>query len=307
MKYILSFLFLALFIQGCQEKIADYKPEGQEPKLVVDATISDSTSLHFVKLSMSVDLLSSKIPPAVNDAQVIVKDNTLNLIDTFKLESGNNGIYLPSKVWKGIPGNSYSIKIVTTTKTVNATEVMPNWSNFSIDSLRPVFREEATSQRVENKSYNDYFFGKQYINRGDSVYRIRVYGFVNIPYRVNIQMLIFRNSSEFYTRGYLINNINEVPINSFYIFPPSGDGPPTSTNYLLNDTVTVVLKGITNECFDYYRSLNAVLNSDGGLFNSPPGNPVNNFNDKEVFGYFRTVRLTSKTVVISKANRKLSE
>ena len=304
MKLFYTFIFSVIFLTSCQVKIKDINPPTDAAKLTVDGTITDSAGVHYVRLTKTVDILSTATTPGINDAMVLVTNNTTGFQDTFKLAPQGNGYYIPSKVWAGVPGNKYTLKVVTTDQTVTASETMPNWADFKIDSLVPFFRETATKVRVENHLYNDNFLSGPYIKQGDSLYRVKIYAMSELPYRVNVQTFVYRNSSPFYGTVFAINNLNEIPINNNYVYPPGGDGPPANVHLLLGDNITVVLRGLTNECFQYYRDLNAVLGSDGGLFNSPPGNPVNNMDNKEVLGYFKTVITTSKTITVSTNNRK---
>jgi hypothetical protein len=304
MKFLYTFIFFVILLTSCQVKIKDVNPPSGTSKLTVDGTITDSIGHHYVRLTKTVDILSTETTPGVNDAMVLVVNNTTGFRDTFKLSPQRNGYYIPSKIWAGIPGNSYTLKVVTTDQTVTASETMPDWPDFKIDSLVPIFREPATKNRLTNGLYNDRFYSGPYIKESDSLYRVKIYAMSQLAYRVNIQTFVLRNSSPFYSTEFFINNLNQVPLDNNYVYPPGGGGPPTNVHFLLGDNVTVSLRGITNECYEYYRALNAVLNSDGGLFNSPPGNPVNNMNNKEVLGYFKTVVTTSKTITISTANRK---
>ncbi|MFN0048473.1 MAG: DUF4249 family protein [Cytophagales bacterium] len=299
-KKILLPTALLLALSGCQVKLYDFNPNQDSVKLAVEGFVSDSTGYHFVRLTKSVNVLSTEPNPLISNAIVIVKDNE-NLIDTFQY-SAQTGLYLSSKFpqWKGKPGNTYTLSVVTPEFNVTASEAMPNYENFKIDSLRPVFREKATANRVRNFSYNDVFFtGQKYINVDDSVFRIRIFALKQLPYRVNVQMYAFRNTKPFLNNDrFFVNNLAEVPIDNFFIMPPPGGGPPTNLHFITGDTVNVLLHGITEQCFVYYQGLNSVLGNDGGLFSAPAGNPPSNLSSTAAIGYFKVARVTQKSVLV---------
>ncbi|MDX2189914.1 MAG: DUF4249 family protein [Bacteroidota bacterium] len=301
MKLYYTLIIVAVILWSCQMKVNDYKPSDSTPKWTVEGLVSDSTDMHYVKISKVINVTENVPIPTINNAQVIVS-GTDGIIDTFKLSS--EGIYLPSKLWKGTPGATYNLYVSTPDINIIGSETMPNYANFVIDSLNPVFREKAVQNRVNSPSgpgsYNDLFFtGKKYIRTGDSVFRVRLYALKELPYRVNVFSYLYRNGVLWKPNSrYFINNLQEVPINSFFILPPPGDGPPQFVHFLSGDTVTVLLQGITDRCFAYYAGLNQVLQFDGGLFSSPAGNPINNYNNPNVFGYFKVARIASKKVVV---------
>lgn len=292
--YILSIVFLA----ACQVKLDDFNPNQDATRMAVDALVSDSLGFHYIRLTKSVNVLSTEPNPPVNNALVVVSDNA-GLVDTFAL-TGENGIYRPSKLWRAVPGNTYTLNISSPEFNATAIETMPLYPDFKIDSLTSVFREKAREEAVESFAYNDIFFdGKPYIKAEDSIYRVRMYAMENLPYRVNVQTQVFRNGVIFNgSNQFFVNNLKDVPINSFFVMPPPGGGPPRNIHFVKGDTVTVLLQGISDQCFVYYQGLNAVLSNDGGLFSSPAGNPPTNFNTDMAIGYFKVAKLTQKSVIV---------
>ncbi len=297
-KFYIGLISTIFAVTSCQVKLDNFNPNQDSEKLGIESLVSDSLGFHYIRLTTSVNVLSTQPNPGVKDATVIVNDNQ-GMTDTFKL-ADNTGLYLPSKLWRGISGNTYSLSISTPKYNVTASEQMADYQNFKIDSLKSVFREKATEARVNSFSYNDIFFtGKQYIKVQDSVFRVRLFALNQLPYRINVQVYVFRGDNIFSSNsGFFVNNLSEVPINNFYILPPPGGGPPTNLNFISGDTVTVLLQGISEKCFVYYRGLNAVLNNDGGLFSSPAGNPPNNLSSNDAVGFFKVARITKKSIII---------
>lgn len=296
---LLTLIFATLILNSCQIKLEDFNPNQESEKLTVEGFVSDSIGFHFVRLSKTTNVLSTQPNAPISDALVVVTDNA-GLIDTFQYNAPTAS-FLPSKVWKGIPGNTYKLNVVTGEYSVYATETMESYANFKIDSLKSVFRETATKNRVENFSYRDVFFtGTPYISVGDSVYRVQLFALKEIPSRVNVQTYVFRNKTLFQgSNTFFVNNLLEVPINSFYVMPPPGGGPPQNIHFLKGDTVTILLQGITDACFVYYQGLNSVLSNDGGLFSAPAGNPPTNLSSDKAIGYFKVARIATKSIVVN--------
>jgi hypothetical protein len=299
MKKILNLSFLLPLLIGCQIKLDSYDPSQGKEQLVVDGFVSDSLGFHFVRLTKSTSILSTDSIPVVSNATVVVSDG-VSLVDTFYLAEPRQGLYLPSKIWKGIPGNTYTLTIKSPDFEASAVETMPSYETFKIDSLKSVFREKATEQRVRFFAYNDIFFnGRPYIAVGDSVFRVRIFALNQLPYRVNIEIFAFRNGLPYQSSNrYFVRNVQEIPLNNFFIFPPGAGGPPENLHFLSGDTVTVQLHGISDGCYVYYQGLNDVFNNDGGLFSAPAGNPPNNFNNPNILGYFRAARVTQKNIIV---------
>ncbi len=293
---------MAIILHSCQEKLRDFKPSSGIQRIVIDGFISDSTGANYVSITKTKDLLDKNPVPVVSNAMVILRDN-LAVIDTFKFSTLTRS-YLPSKPWKGVAGTNYTLTVLADGTTYTATDKMPDWPVFKIDSLKAEFRlkiEDKDTVRVRNNAFNSLFFGgKNYIKKGDSVFRIRMFAMKEQPYRVNVLTKVFRNKTPYFNPfSITVNNLQEVPINSFFINPPQGGGPPTTVNFISNDTITVVLAGITDNAFVYFSGINAVNGNDGGLFDSPAENPLSNFNNNAL-GYFRAVRITSKSLIVRK-------
>lgn len=187
---------------------------------------------------------------------------------------------------------------------------MPIYQNeFKIDSLVQDYRRSTVdnsirvlqprdSTNLRRNSFNTLNYdGKQFLKIGDTLIGVRLFALKNFNYRINVITKVFRNGLSFRSSSIKINNLSQVPVNSFFVNPPAGGGPPQSLNFAKGDTVTVLLAGVTNETFDYFNTINSINGNDGGLFNSPPGNPKSSF-DNGAIGCFRAVRLTSRTIII---------
>lgn len=311
---ILVFPLLYL-LQSCQEKLKDFKPSGGiNPKVVIDAFISDSIGGNYIVVTQTKDLLDQNPVPPINNAVVVLTDGQ-GLVDTFKLAPFANGYYFPSKVWNGVPGRTYTLKVLAapssgSSQLYTATSTMPNYPNpFKIDSLQQDYKRRSVNNAIRvlqpsdsaslrRNSFNTLNYnGVQFLNVGDTLIGVRMFAFKDITYRVNVITKVFRNNLSFKSNNIKINNLSQVPVNSFFVNPPAGGGPPQSLNFAKGDTVTVVLAGIPDDAFEYFNSINSVNANDGGLFNSPPGNPKSSF-DNGALGCFRAVRLTSKTIII---------
>ena len=309
------FLFAIIFplvylLQSCQEKLKDFKPSaGADQKVVIDAFVSDSIGANYIIITKTKDLLDQNPVPTINNATAILTDGQ-GLVDTFQVSPQLSGYYFPSKIWKGVAGRTYSLNVIIDGQTYIAASTMPVYqAAFKIDSLKQDYRRSSAdnsirvlqprdSTNLKRGGFNTLNYdGKNYLKVGDTLIAVRLYAFAQPTQRVNLITKVYRNGRLFRDNNIKLNNLFEAPVNTFFINPPGGGGAPQTLNFAKGDTVTVALAGISDESFNYFNAVNAVNNNDGGLFNSPPGNPKSSF-DNGAIGCFRAVRLTSRTIVI---------
>ena len=68
-------------------------------------------------------------------------------------------------------------------------------------------------------------------------------------------------------------------------------------NFVVGDTVTTVMYGITEKAYTFLQDIFNVINNDGGLFSSAPGNPVTNV-DNGALGYFMVSAVAINNVLL---------
>jgi hypothetical protein len=149
MKKIINLLALTIGLSSC-EKVIELDLPNAENKLVVEANITNQPGPYFVKLSQSVRFNESSTYPSINNALVVISDNT-GVTDT--LAHVGNGRYQTKKL-KGIEGRTYTLRITAEGKTYTATSTMPQ--NVRLDNLRiNEFRFGNRNNKVIIPSFTD--------------------------------------------------------------------------------------------------------------------------------------------------------
>lgn len=103
------------------EKVIDVDLKDAEPKIVIEANITDQPGQYKVVLSKSVSFSQENSFPAVTGAQVTLSDNSGNTEDLIESEAGTYS----SAVIQGVPGRNYFLKVVAEGKTYDAVSSMP--------------------------------------------------------------------------------------------------------------------------------------------------------------------------------------
>lgn len=120
MKIRILPLLIAGLAFGC-EKVVDVKLKNSEPRIIIDADISNQPGPYLVKLSKTVDYNNSNEFPHVSGAIIKISDDAGN-VDTLKETSP--GVYQMLTI-QGVPGRQYYLMVQTEDKTFNATSTMP--------------------------------------------------------------------------------------------------------------------------------------------------------------------------------------
>lgn len=279
-KYIIILTCLVL-LTACEKTLEDFEIKSAGKKVVIEAYITDSAAINYVRISQTGDFYDAERPAAIKDADVTVYENG-NAI-TFSHQA--SGYYInPS--FSGSPGNTYKLEVTAEGKTYTATETMPPARNLRIDSLVYTFEEQAD----DGQSYGESNYREDYIEENDSLYN--VYMFAREP-----QDMTNFYKFEFFRNGSKWQNQSAVIVNNDEGIGEAINGLELPGYYLKGDTVSMNMYSMTENVFSYYEALSNVMNSDGGMFNPPPGNPANNISNGAL-GIFVVAAVTSKTTII---------
>ncbi len=106
--YTISLWFLSFLMAGCEDVIEIDVPD-EEPRLVVEGSITTLPGPQTVKLTYSTQYFETTLPPPVTDAQVILRDDQgredqLAMVDTLP---GVYYTYIPGEV-----GKAYTLDII---------------------------------------------------------------------------------------------------------------------------------------------------------------------------------------------------
>jgi hypothetical protein len=362
MKKLILYSIVLLFFTGCDrfmefggEEVLDDISVGIEPKLVVEAMVTELDTLQIVKLSTTKRMSATDQNNLVRNALVEVKGGG----NTYRYQYVDS---LKSYVarFKGIPGHEYTLSIEWNGKRYSARETMANLQHFDIDSIAikkarydfqhwryfeagtpfrslkgeeilialnsehptqdtliggRIFNHHAVyinplnrSEVLTNYKYGDlaefWFGGDPYViqaaseERPMNVYKVSLYSKVSMVESNYYRFVIKRNGRSWLHPGQLIvandfaigENISGIEFPGFFI-----EG----------DQVEFVMYGISRRAYNFYMSLQSVLNNDGGNYSSIPGNPPTNVFDehgKPALGYFEVNKVASVKRIV-KANK----
>jgi hypothetical protein len=261
---LLTLFLLLLLITGC-EKIINVDLNDAEPALVIEGNLLFSQQKLQVQISRTGSYFDSKPLEKVDQAQVILQDESGN-----RQLVGNigNGIYILENL-KTEPGKEY--RLLVESDGVEYTAISTLNHPVNIDSLGYEYSAEAR------------FY--------EGGYRIFLY-FSDPPqienfYRVKI-----------YKNGKLFNNVDDI-----LVFDDSNlDGKGIQVRlrrqiFAEGDTARIELLSIDRNAWDYFTTLRDIANINPG---SPaPANPLSNFSNGAL-GYFSASASNSKEIIVVK-------
>jgi hypothetical protein len=294
------FLFLlCLNTFACVEQI-DFPVERTGGQLVVDGGITDSEEAQFVKLSFTAE--SDRVPVPVEDAQVKIFDDLGQSEDYFH-DGETPGTYaLYGNVVQGRIGRTYYLQVILSDGRVyrSAPEKMPSHpvSMESIDYDFSIQEKVSETSIISQDLHIDVFMDvdlSEAIDQDQEVFlRWDVEEvflltptdfpdpFGNVPppcyvyvYTSATDLRLFDGSENRSTR------LNDLQVASRAI-----DFSFREKHYF-----SVYQKSLTQEAFQYWRKVDALLSNNGNIFDTPPaplpGNMYNvNDPEEEVLGYF---------------------
>ncbi len=263
-KIVFFFLLLLVTASSCT-KIIDVDLNSVDPKVIIEADITDQAVGYRVKITKSVNFSDANNFPAIKGAVVTISDNTGS---TQMLTETSAGIYT-LKDAKGVSGKTYFLKVVADGKTYSASSTMPKAVDFKgvqiVENVKrptsfdksytyfPIFFDPADEQ-------NNYLFN--IFNKG-----VKDKGF-NRVFNDNV------------TNGLP----NQRPI-------------VNASNFKVNakDTLNFEMYCIDKNAYDYYYTLNQI--ADGTGSSATPANPISNISGGAL-GYFSAYTVRKVAVIV---------
>ena len=255
-----------LTVLSCQ-KVINVDLNEAAPVIVIDGTINDRRGPYAVIISKSGSYFNQPDLPPVSGAVVIISDDA-GITDT--LHETAPGVYLTTKI-KGIPGRTYSLKVISEGKEYDASSTLSDHVN--IDSLAI----------IKDDSQNIFFGGN---DEHETPYEIHCF-FRDPPEKNFYRIKVFKNDS--------INTQNYRLYDDQYT-----NGEETELRVSraeAGSTYRIELQSIDQPTYGYYRTLADLIFSNP-LFGSTPANPNTNLSNGSL-GYFGTAAVSSKTIVIT--------
>ena len=268
MKYlkIITVTMFLLLLTNCEEVI-QVDLENTEPKIVIEANISNDPENNIVRITKSTDFYTPSEYETVSDAEIFVTDENGGSFPFAETEPGtykNNNLITRE-------GIKYSISVRVGDQTYIASSSMQK--PLILDSIaakgekRP-FRDELDYE------YHVYFQDNLGI---EDFARFRL--FIN----GDLQNRIFRYDDR-------LTDGNYIDFDRFF-FEPKEDVKP-------GDIITIDMLTIDKITFDYFDTLNRVTASSRGPFSSTsPSIPITNWNN-DALGYFSAYSIATQSVTI---------
>lgn len=258
-RYILFAISTLTILSSC-EKVIDIDLNNSDPKLVVEAIITNSNGPHTVLLSESSDFDSNIEFKGVPNALVIISDNR-GIVDTLKMQTA--GVYQTNKII-GTPGHTYFLTIIHNGQQYTAKSSMPQL--VKMDTLLiSEFELLGQKQVVLNPSISDPIDTKNY------------YRFKLIQNGIPSQQLLAGNDQYF-------NGISR----EFNINP----GGRMAGEVKKGDVFQLELMCIDEEAYNYFSTLELTLDQNSAT----PANPKSNIQGG-CLGYFSAHSTSTRTVV----------
>lgn len=264
----LFLIILSLFLITSCEKEIDLDLEDQSGKIVIEGNVTDQAGPYFVKITKSVAVTEANQYPAIENAQVVLSDNTGQ---TETLQYVGNGTYKTS-AFIGQSGRTYTLKINAEGQQYTAQSTMPQAVSFDgLDqdsfmvggetsyTLLPVFTDPSP-------------LGNRYL----------------FVYTVN------NNPKKFFSE--FSDNVNNGLPNQRPLLLPNDDSDADDIKVVVGDTIHVEMQCIDDNVYTFYSALLQLSGGgpDGGI---TPANPPSNISNGAL-GYFSAHTVRSKMTVI---------
>ena len=277
-KKVIMLVSSVVILTSC-EKVIDIDLINTEPKVVIEATITDTEGPHKVYISKTSDYFEPGKYPAISNGLVIISDDA-GVVDTcIEIEPG---VYQTTKI-EGKPDSYYSLFVETEGKTYTAETYMPE--KVELDSVTYMF-----TNAVSPESNDGYLIKCQFVDpvEQENYYRVKT----------------FKNGDFF------IENGNEFVIWDDVLFDGVNADIPAKRGgemFCLYDTISIELLTINKKTFQYYTSLiNSLASGSGGMGSigkkmiigaAAPVNPPTNLSNGAA-GYFAAYCISKKSVII---------
>lgn len=259
-----GFSFLALLIvaglvfSSC-EKVVEVDLKDSEPKLVIEAGVSDQDTTHVVRISKTIPFTETNKFNGLSGAQVVLSMPNGQKITFVETE---NGVYKSPK-FAGIPGTKYVLDVSVEGKVYTGSSVMP--VAVKLDSLG--FKKLS-------------FFGEE---------TIVPLAYYKDPKEAKNQYLFFVRAKDEEVQESLtedrFTNGNEVTETLFTDLDELAEG----------DSLEVEMRGIDLNVYKYYFAI-AQISGEGGP-PVAPSNPKSNFNNGALGVFNAYTTSTLKKVV----------
>jgi hypothetical protein len=287
---------LLIIIAGCEQPV-DLHLKSNDKEYSVDALITDQPGSHRVKITITgaYSIYGVGSNPTVEGATVSISDNTGNIEI---LSQTGPGEYKTRPDFHGVPGRFYILSIQTLNGDVlmSNPEIMPEVP--PIKSSYVEFVKESDLNEEGHKVFIIFDDPKGIANyykwKWEGIYQFST--FLNRPpgsttcWRYETKYVYLNILDDKYFDGN--EKSQEITLIPYF----------SGTPYL----VTVYQQALSKEAFEYWKLIDAQIESSGGIFDAPPSRIRGNLycsNDpsKNVLGYFGASGMTKLPIMINRS------
>jgi len=251
---IITVALFSVLLYSCKKTI-DVDLNSSLPRYVITGDVTDEPGPYIVRISKSVDYDKSNSFPPVSEADVFITDVTLSQTDTLtELYPGTYQTHL----LKGLPGHTYSLKVIYGNETFLSTSTMP--MAISIDSL---YTKSAT--------FGD---GTDIVALYNDPGGIRNFYRLLLTVKDSLSQEIYVHTDEI-TGGALVTHSlgNDIEVHT-------------------GDTITVKLQCIDEGVYKYIFDLRQTIEQNSSTLSNPQTNIQGN-----ALGYFSAHTIRSKSMI----------
>ena len=251
-------LMAVVLATSCTKDI-NLKLPNATPHIVIEGNITDQPGPYTIHVTNTATYYDTANFSAVLGAKVIVSDNAGN---TDTLVPASPGIYQTHPKFQGVPGRTYSMRVISQGAEYDATSTMP--PPVPIDTLG-----------VKNLAIVGFNITVVYCEFKDPANGMLNYYRIT-TYQDTVTNVDDRAYSDQFTQG------SEQLINL-----------ETDNNIKSGDSIVVVLQTIDQGVYNYFNTLRSNTNGQ----NAAPANPVSNITNNAL-GYFSACGVTSKSIKV---------
>ena len=255
-------LVLSLTLGAC-EKVIDLKFKNIEPKYVIEGLIANENASCKVIISSTKDFKDDNDFAGISGAVITMETKGV----VYKLLETATGTY-QNNTLKGVPGQTYNLKVVINQEVITSTCTMPLMVPF--DAIYVSAGDVTLERAMVNVRYRDtpdvknYYWFQQYVNGS----RMTDYAVVSDELssgRDIVAGLIFKNNTS-----------------------------DASRNFKSGDRLTVVMHSIDLPVYNY---LNSLSSASGMSYDTAPSNPRSNLNGSAL-GYFSAHTTQRRSIIL---------
>ena len=274
-KNIFPILMIVVALTAC-EKTVYLDLDQNDSRIIIEGQVTNKPGYQYVKISRSVGFYETGESPRVEDAIVIVSDDSGNEYEFVHNPGGDadsSGFYLPLNAFQGQIGRTYKLSAAVDGQMYEAEDKM--FSVTTIDSLAfRVNEDEAEDPKDGNKFYEVLIYAVE--PQGTTDYYLFKF------YR-NDSLKVYNDTDIYYADDEVLGE--------------QIDGVPSPIYYEPGDTARVEAYSLSRNGFVFYNDLQTLLTSDGGLFSQPPSNSRTNLSNGAL-GYFQASAMDMKDIII---------